>query len=49
VLVEDGREGKEHPEFAQAWTSCLFGIAVGSGCMDFSCMQAVILSNLHFE
>ena len=31
VLVEDGREGKEHLEFEKASTSCLFGIATGSG------------------
>ena len=31
VLVEDGREGKEHLEFEKASTSCLFGTAIGSG------------------
>ena len=35
ALVEDRREGKEHREFEEAWTSCSFGIAIGSGCMDF--------------
>jgi hypothetical protein len=31
ALVEDHREGKEHREFGEAWTCCLFDIAPGSG------------------
>jgi hypothetical protein len=34
ALVEDRREGKEHREFEETWTSCSFGIAMGYGCMD---------------
>ena len=49
ALVEDRREGKEHREFEEAWTSCSFGIAIGSGCMDLSSMEAGVLGNLHFE
>jgi hypothetical protein len=33
VLVEDCREGKEHLEFEKASTSCLFGTAIGPGCI----------------
>jgi hypothetical protein len=32
-LVEDCLEGKEPPEFEQAWTSRSFGFTIGSGCM----------------
>ena len=35
ALVEDRREGREYREFEEAWTSRSFGIAIGSGCMDF--------------
>jgi hypothetical protein len=49
VLVVDRREGKEHREFEEAWTSCSFGIAIGSGCMDLSCIKAGILRDFHFE
>jgi hypothetical protein len=31
ALVEDHREGKEHRADKEAQTSCLFGIAPGSG------------------
>jgi hypothetical protein len=35
VMVGDRREEKERREFAEVQTSCWFGIAIGSGCMDF--------------
>ena len=34
VLVEDRLGGKEHLEFEKVCTSCLFGVASGSGFMD---------------
>ena len=49
VSVGDRREGREHREFEETWTSSSFGIAIGSGCMDLSSMEARILGNLHFE
>jgi hypothetical protein len=40
--VEDRREGMEHQEFAQVWTSFLIGTAFGSGCMDPSTATALM-------
>ena len=37
ALVEDHREGKEHREFEETWTCCLFDIAAGSGRIQSSC------------